>query len=157
MDMEVMIFFTFYGLPLLNKKIDAKISPHSNPAMPMKMSFGHKGFQNITGRFQSWSPVTFPVSIRLRRAWWKRPSRIKVLQPSRSCLSCASIAVWSLSPARWRWTCSGFPGRISSTGLISEELPCFSNMRPMLKFSCLCESSAFTLRPFDNCSTICNC
>lgn len=47
MDMEVVIFFTFYGLPLLNKKIDAKISPHSNPAMPMKMPFGNKDFQNI--------------------------------------------------------------------------------------------------------------
>ena len=47
MDMEVVIFFTFYGLPLLNKKIEAKISPHSNPAMPMKMPFGNKDFQNI--------------------------------------------------------------------------------------------------------------
>ncbi len=47
MDMEVVIFFTFYGLPLLNKKIDAKISPHSNPAMPMKMPFGSDQFQNI--------------------------------------------------------------------------------------------------------------
>ncbi|MCG8342090.1 MAG: DsrE/DsrF/DrsH-like family protein [Chlorobiales bacterium] len=47
MDMEVVIFFTFYGLPLLNKKIDAKISPHANPAMPMKMPFGNEDFQNI--------------------------------------------------------------------------------------------------------------
>ncbi|ANT63879.1 sulfur carrier protein DsrE2 [Prosthecochloris sp. CIB 2401] len=47
MDMEVMIFFTFYGLPLLNKKIDAKVSPHSNPAMPMRMPFGSKDFQQI--------------------------------------------------------------------------------------------------------------
>ncbi len=50
MDMEVKMFFTFYGLPLLLPKIDAKISPKSNPAMPMKMPFGPKGFQNI-----SWS------------------------------------------------------------------------------------------------------
>ena len=47
MDMEVMIFFTFYGLPLLGKKIEAKVSPHSNPAMPMKMPFGPKEFQQI--------------------------------------------------------------------------------------------------------------
>ena len=47
MDMEVVIFFTFYGLPLLNKTIDAKVSPHSNPAMPMKMPFGNEGFQSI--------------------------------------------------------------------------------------------------------------
>lgn len=47
MDMEVVIFFTFYGLPLLGKKIEAKVSPHSNPAMPMKMPFGNKDFQKI--------------------------------------------------------------------------------------------------------------
>ena len=37
MDMEVGIFFTFYGLTLLNKEIDAKVAPATNPAMPMKM------------------------------------------------------------------------------------------------------------------------
>ncbi|MCF7807325.1 MAG: DsrE/DsrF/DrsH-like family protein [Candidatus Marinimicrobia bacterium] len=47
MDMEVAVFFTFYGLPLLNKKIDAKVAPQTNPAMPMKMPFGPKGFQNF--------------------------------------------------------------------------------------------------------------
>ena len=47
MDMEVGVFFTFYGLTLLNKEIDAKVAPHTNPAMPMKMPFGPKGFQNI--------------------------------------------------------------------------------------------------------------
>ncbi len=47
MDWEVGIFFTFYGLPLLNKEIDAKVSPLGNPAMPMKMPFGSEGFQNI--------------------------------------------------------------------------------------------------------------
>ena len=47
MDMEVGIFFTFYGLPLLNKKIDAKVAPQTNPAMPMKMPFGSENFQNM--------------------------------------------------------------------------------------------------------------
>jgi peroxiredoxin family protein len=47
MDMEVGIFFTFYGLTLLKKKISAKVAPHTNPAMPMKMPFGPKGFQDI--------------------------------------------------------------------------------------------------------------
>lgn len=47
MDMEVAVFFTFYGLPLLNKKLDAKVAPQTNPAMPMKMPFGPQGFQNI--------------------------------------------------------------------------------------------------------------
>ncbi|MDT9546603.1 MAG: DsrE/DsrF/DrsH-like family protein [Chlorobium sp.] len=45
MDMEAVVFFTFYGLPLLKKEIDAKVAPHTNPAMPMKMPFGSPGFQ----------------------------------------------------------------------------------------------------------------
>ena len=47
MDMEVKIFFTFYGLPLLKHKISAKVTPAANPAMPMKMPFGPKAFQAI--------------------------------------------------------------------------------------------------------------
>ena len=47
MDMEVAVFFTFYGLTLLKKDIKAKVAPATNPAMPMKMPFGPQGFQNI--------------------------------------------------------------------------------------------------------------
>ena len=32
---EVKIFFTFYGLQLLNKNLNLKVSPLGNPAMPM--------------------------------------------------------------------------------------------------------------------------
>ena len=41
------MFFTFYGLLLLKKKIEAEVSPLGNPAMPMKMPFGPKWFQDI--------------------------------------------------------------------------------------------------------------
>ena len=47
LDMEVQMFFTFYGLTLLKKEIKAKVAPATNPAMPMKMPFGPKSFQNI--------------------------------------------------------------------------------------------------------------
>ncbi len=47
LDMEVQVFFTFYGLTLLKKDIKAKVAPATNPAMPMKMPFGPQGFQNI--------------------------------------------------------------------------------------------------------------
>ena len=47
MEMEVGVFFTFYGLTLLKKDIKPKVAPHSNPAMPMKMPFGPEGFQQI--------------------------------------------------------------------------------------------------------------
>jgi peroxiredoxin family protein len=44
---ETQIFFTFYGLQLLKKKLDLKVSPLGNPGMPMKMPFGPKWFQGI--------------------------------------------------------------------------------------------------------------
>ncbi len=34
---ETEIFFTFYGLQLLKKKLDLKVSPLGNPGMPMPM------------------------------------------------------------------------------------------------------------------------
>ncbi|WP_157092333.1 sulfur carrier protein DsrE2 [Thioalkalivibrio nitratireducens] len=37
---EVSIFFTFYGLNLLRKELDLKVSPMGNPAMPLKLPFG---------------------------------------------------------------------------------------------------------------------
>lgn len=48
MDMNVQIFFTFYGLTLLKKDLsDLRVTPVGNPSMPMKMPFGPQGFQNI--------------------------------------------------------------------------------------------------------------
>ena len=44
---ETQIFFTFYGLQLLRKKLNLKVSPLGNPGMPMKMPFGPKWFQGI--------------------------------------------------------------------------------------------------------------
>ncbi len=44
---DTSIFFTFYGLLLLKKEIPAEVSPLGNPAMPMKMPFGPKWFQNF--------------------------------------------------------------------------------------------------------------
>ena len=45
---DVTVFFTFYGLLLLKKDITAQVSPLGNPAMPMKMPFGPKWFQNFS-------------------------------------------------------------------------------------------------------------
>jgi len=47
MNMEVGIFFTFYGLTLLNRKIEAKVAPQTNPAMPVKLPLGSECFQSI--------------------------------------------------------------------------------------------------------------
>ncbi len=48
LDFDVTIFFTFYGLTLLKKKLTAQVSPLGNPAMPMKMPMGPKWFRNIS-------------------------------------------------------------------------------------------------------------
>jgi peroxiredoxin family protein len=60
MDMEVKMFFTFYGLGLLKKKIDAKVAPASNPAMPFKLPFGSKGLQNINWKIPNFLSATLP-------------------------------------------------------------------------------------------------
>ncbi|MEW5769001.1 MAG: DsrE/DsrF/DrsH-like family protein [Pseudomonadota bacterium] len=44
---ESSIFFTFYGLELLKKDLDLKVSPLGNPAMPMKMPFGPQWLQRV--------------------------------------------------------------------------------------------------------------
>jgi peroxiredoxin family protein len=44
---DTSIFFTFYGLLLLKKELGSEVSPLGNPAMPMKMPFGPKWFQDI--------------------------------------------------------------------------------------------------------------
>ena len=38
LDYEVSIFFTFYGLQLLKKDLNLKVSPLGNPGMPMPMA-----------------------------------------------------------------------------------------------------------------------
>jgi peroxiredoxin family protein len=47
MDMNVTMFFTFYGLPLLKKKLNLKFTPLGNPAMEMPMMGGHMAMPNI--------------------------------------------------------------------------------------------------------------
>jgi peroxiredoxin family protein len=44
---DVTLFFTFYGLRLLKKKLDLRISALGNPAMPMKMPFGPPWLRDI--------------------------------------------------------------------------------------------------------------
>ena len=44
---ETQIFFTFYGLQLVKKNLDLKVSPLGKPGMPMKMPFGPKWFKGI--------------------------------------------------------------------------------------------------------------
>ena len=47
MGLDVTMFFTFYGLPLLLKNLDLNISPLGNPAMKMPLAGMHMGMPNL--------------------------------------------------------------------------------------------------------------
>ncbi len=47
MDVNVTMFFTFYGLPLLKKKLDLKFTPLGNAAMEMPMMGTHIAMPNM--------------------------------------------------------------------------------------------------------------
>lgn len=47
MGVDVTMFFTFYGLPLLLKKLDLQVSTLGNPAMKMPMMGGHMAMPNL--------------------------------------------------------------------------------------------------------------
>lgn len=49
MDVEVTMFFTFYGLVLLKKDLNLKFTPLGNPAMEMPMMGGHMAMPNLVG------------------------------------------------------------------------------------------------------------
>jgi len=47
MGVDVTMFFTFYGLPLLLKKLDLHVTPLGNPAMAMPMMGVHIAMPNL--------------------------------------------------------------------------------------------------------------
>lgn len=49
MGLEVTMFFTFYGLSLLKKDLNLKVTPLGNAAMEMPMAGGHMVMPNIVG------------------------------------------------------------------------------------------------------------
>jgi len=49
MGVDVTMFFTFYGLPLLLKKLDLEVTPLGNPAMKMPMMGMHIAMPNLVG------------------------------------------------------------------------------------------------------------
>src|SRR5947199_8469705 len=49
MGVEVTMFFTFYGLPLLLKKLDLGVTPLGNAAMKMPFMGMHMSMPNVVG------------------------------------------------------------------------------------------------------------
>lgn len=54
------VFFTFYGLELLKKDLQLKVSPLGNPAMPMKMPFGPDWLQHLNMKIPNFVAGNMP-------------------------------------------------------------------------------------------------
>jgi peroxiredoxin family protein len=57
---SVTMFFTFYGMNLLKKRLDLQLSGLGNPAMPMKMPFGPEWFRGIEWKVPNLVMATVP-------------------------------------------------------------------------------------------------
>lgn len=58
MDVDVTMFFTFYGLGLLKKDLNLKVSTLGNPAMEMPMGGGHMQMPNFFGMLPGMTDLT---------------------------------------------------------------------------------------------------
>jgi len=74
---EVSIFFTFYGLELLKKDLKLEVSPLGNPAMPMKMPYGPKWFQNIDMKIPNFIQGNMPGFESMATAMMKKTTENK--------------------------------------------------------------------------------
>ena len=78
---EVVMFFTFYGLALLKKKLDLSMSPLGNPAMPMKMPFGPPWFRDREWHLPNLVMAGIPGFERMATAMMKKTIRDKGVAP----------------------------------------------------------------------------
>ena len=92
MDMEVKIFFTFYGLPLLKHKLDAQVRPSTNPAMPMKMPFGPNWLQKLNipmpNAFTNNAPGFDSVATTLMKKTFKNKGVATIEELRELCMDC---------------------------------------------------------------------
>ncbi len=58
MDVKVTMFFTFYGIGLLKKKLDLSVTTLGNSAMEMPMLGGHVQMPNLVGMLPGMTGVT---------------------------------------------------------------------------------------------------
>lgn len=74
---DTSIFFTFYGLELLKKDLNIKVSPLGNPAMPMKMPFGPEWLQRINMPIPNLVAGNLPGFERLATSMMKQTVKAK--------------------------------------------------------------------------------
>ena len=69
---ETQIFFTFYGLQLMRKDLNLKVSPLGNPGMPMPMAMD-KWFPVLGTALPGMEAVMTSMMKAKRRRAWTRP------------------------------------------------------------------------------------
>jgi len=74
---DVSMFFTFYGLGLLKKDMDLKVSPLGNPAMPMKMPVGPQWLKNINMSIPNAVMCNIPGFESMATAMMKKTTEVK--------------------------------------------------------------------------------
>jgi len=74
---DVSMFFTFYGLGLLKKDMDLKVSPLGNPAMPMKMPVGPEWLKNINMNIPNALMGNIPGFENMATAMMKKTTQVK--------------------------------------------------------------------------------
>ncbi len=77
MEWEVAIFFTFYGLPLLKKKLDTSVTPVGNPAMPMRLPFGPEALQKVSLPIPNLLMANLPGFESVATSWMKQTFKKK--------------------------------------------------------------------------------
>ena len=74
---DVSMFFTFYGLGLLKKDMNLKVSPLGNPAMPMKMPVGPDWLKNINMNIPNAVMGNIPGFESMATAMMKKTTEVK--------------------------------------------------------------------------------
>lgn len=74
---DVSMFFTFYGLELLKKNLQLKVSPLGNPAMPMKMPIGPQWLKDINMNIPNAIMANIPGFESMATAMMKKTTEVK--------------------------------------------------------------------------------
>ena len=84
---DVSIFFTFYGLSLLKKDLDLKVTPMGNPAMPMNLPFGPEWLQKTAMPIPT-AAMSLPGFNSVATSLMKKSAANKASPASKCCVNC---------------------------------------------------------------------
>jgi peroxiredoxin family protein len=81
MGWQVTMFFTFYGLALLKKDLDLRLSGLGNPAMPMKIPYGPKWLRGVEWNMPNLVMAGIPGFERMATGMMNKTLRDKGVAP----------------------------------------------------------------------------